>query len=76
MSNYLSASQIEIAFDKAKDELHNQEYLWIHDSSRTKRAYLIGIFNTLKHLGNTTPLSGKLLIELSKTMFLESDESK
>ena len=76
MGDELTKTQIESAFQHAKDDLSIQEYSWILDSSLTERAYLLGIFNTLRCLGDTSTINGKIVLALSKTLFAKVGETK
>ena len=76
MGDELTKTQIESAFQHAKDDLSIQEYSWILDSSLTERAYLLGIFNTLRCLGDTSAIDGKIVLALSKTLFAKVGETK
>ena len=76
MGDELTKTQINSAFQHAKDDLSIQEYSWVLDSSLTERAYLLGIFNTLRCLGDTSAIDGKIVLALSKTLFAKVGETK
>jgi translation elongation factor EF-1alpha len=76
MRDELTKIQIESAFKNAKQDLSSQEYSWILDSSLTERAYLLGIFNTLNYLGDTSAISGEIVLALSNTLFSKRVETK
>ena len=69
MSDELTKIQIESVFQHAINDLSSQEFSWILDSNLTERAYLVGIFNTLSYLGDTSAIKGPILIALAKTLF-------
>ena len=69
MREEISKIQIESAFLSAKNDLSREEYSWIYDSSLTERAYLLGIFNTLKYLGDTSEINGEMTKALLGTIF-------
>lgn len=76
MQDELTKVQIESAFKNAKQDLSSHEYSWILDSSLTERAYLLGIFNTLNYLGDTSAISGEIVSALSNTLFSKRSETK
>lgn len=76
MCDELTKTQIESAFQHAKNDLLSQEYSWILDSSLTERAYLLGIFNTLRYLGDTSAIGGEIVLALTKTLFAKVGEIK
>ena len=69
MREEISKIQIESAFLSAKNDLSIEEYSWISDSSLTERAYLLGIINTLKYLGDTSVIDGEMTMALLGTVF-------
>ena len=76
MQDELTKIQIESAFQHAREQLSSQEYSWILDASLTERAYLLGILNTLNYLGDTSLISGEIVVALSKTLFAKVGETK
>ena len=76
MQDELTKIQIESAYQHSREQLSSQEYSWILDSSLTERAYLLGIFNTLNYLGDTSLISGEIVAALSKTLFAKVGETK
>ena len=76
MQNELTKIQIESAFQHTREKLSSQEYSWILDSSLTERAYLLGILNTLNFFGDTSEISGEIVLALSKTLFAKVGETK
>jgi hypothetical protein len=76
MQDELTKFQIESAYQHAREQLSSHEYSWILDSSLTERAYLLGIFNTLNYLGDTSLINGEIVAALSKTLFAKVGETK
>lgn len=69
MRQEISKIQIESAFLSAKNDLSREEFSWISDSSLTERAYLLGIINRLKSLGDTSVIDGEIVKSLIGTAY-------
>jgi len=69
MNTKMTASEIESAFMTATNDLRKDDIAWIRESALAERAYILGVYNALGALGNTSQIDGKVIVALSRTLW-------
>ena len=69
MNTEMTASAIESAFITATNDLRKDDVAWIRESALAERAYILGVYNALQALGDTSQIDGKVIVALSRTLW-------